>query len=222
MSSKNFIRLVLRVARRFLKIPSGQIKKHHEIGRWIELLASLPTVNNIVEIGTWNGRGSSKVIVRGVNSRKKTSRLSVKVVGYEINPIMVKASRKVLRRYPYFKVVFGSIVTIEELNRGELNSTELAWLEQDELLIRNAPNVFNTVPLNIDLLILDGGEFSTLAEFKLLSARVNSWIVLDDTHTRKCAEILDLVQKEIDFEIVYESDERHGTAILKKVVRDGR
>jgi hypothetical protein len=217
LAFKNSAQSILEHVRRVSQFRSGQIKKNHEIGRWIEFLASLSTVNNIVEIGTWNGRGSSQAIIRGVNSRSKASRAAVKVIGYEINPKMIQKARKALKRHSFFDVVFGSIVRVGELDRIELDATEMSWLEQDEIWISNAPNVLSTVPLEIDLLILDGGEFSTFAEFKLLNARVRGWIILDDTRTRKREGIVRLAQQDKCFQIIYQSDERHGTAILKRV-----
>jgi hypothetical protein len=183
--AKTLIGLLIRIKNSY----SGQIRRNHEIGMWITFLASLPSVNSIVEIGTWNGKGSSKAIVRGVMLKSKPKRLPVTVCGYEINPEMAKSAGKVLRRFTFFKVT---------------------WM-------KNAPNVYSTVPECIDLLILDGGEFSTFAEFRLLNERVTDWIILDDTNTRKCAEILKLVKDEKRFQVIYESDERHGTAVLKRL-----
>ena len=217
LTFKNFVQSILEYVRRVSQFRSGQIKKNHEIGRWIEFLASLPNVNNIVEIGTWNGRGSSQAIIRGVKSRSKASRATVKIMGYEINPEMAKSANKVLRRFKFFNVIYGSVINIQDLDRANLGETEKIWLEQDEVWMKNAPNVYSTVPEYIDLLILDGGEFSTLAEFRLLNKRVTGWIILDDTKTRKCSEILNLVKDEKRFEVIYESDERHGTAILKRL-----
>jgi hypothetical protein len=217
MFYKEIARLVKIVLRRFRSIKSGQIRKEHQIGRWIEFISAMPNVNNMVEIGTWNGRGSSQAIVRGVKSRSRVSRADVNVIGYEINPLMVKSAEKVLKKYSFFKVIFGSIVNVEELDRTNLDATEKSWFEQDVLWMANAPKVFETLPSSIDLLILDGGEFSTFAEFVKLNSRVTNWIILDDTKTRKCAEIMRLVRKENKFFVVYESDERHGTSILKRI-----
>jgi len=217
MSSRIIARAARKILRRFEATHYGQVRKHHEIGKWIEFISSLPNVNVIVEIGTWNGKGTSRAIVRGVKSRSNASRSAIKVVGYEINPKLVNIAKKTLRKYPFFEVVFGSIVSVNALDRSNLNASEILWIDQDELWIKNAPNVLGTVPSVIDLLVLDGGEFSTLSEFKLLSPRVEGWVVLDDIKTRKCCEIMNLVRKGNDFNIVYESNERHGTAILKKI-----
>ena len=196
---------------------SGQIQKHHEVGKWIEFISSLSGIDSIVEIGTWNGAGSSMAIVRGVNTRKKKSREAVNVIGYEINPVMAKTAQRRLSKFGFFEVVFGSLVSIDDLDRTNLNETEKVWLEQDEKWLLGAPSVINSLPKNIDLLILDGGEFSTFAEFKLLKNKVSDWIILDDTNTRKCEEIVKQIKVEKEFLLVYESQERNGTAILRRV-----
>lgn len=205
--------------RKLRTLNSGQIGRRHEIGRWIELLASLSTVSTIVEIGTWNGKGSSMAIARGVRSRKNSGWPKVDVVGFEVNPKMARSAERALRRFDFFEVIFGSIVNIDDLDRANLSESEKIWLNQDEEWIRQAPNVLASVPETIDLLVLDGGEFSTLAEYKALSARVTGWIIMDDTRTRKCSEILKIARKEGIFEIMYLSDERNGMAILKRISR---
>lgn len=217
MLLKRILRACLRLLLKVRNFRSGQIKKHHEVGKWIEFLSSLSGVNTIVEIGTWNGAGSSMAIVRGVVSRPTNSRDHVRVVGYEINPIMARAARRRLARFSFFNVVFGSLVSIDDLDRSNLTQTEELWLKQDEKWILGAPNVINSLPQNLDLLILDGGEFSTLAEFILLKERVSEWIILDDTNTRKCSEILKMIKSGNEFLMIYESQERNGTAILKRV-----
>jgi hypothetical protein len=218
MLIKRILRAGLRLILKVKNFRSGQIKKHHEIGKWIEFLSSLSGVNTIVEIGTWNGAGSSMAIARGVVSRPKNDRDHVKVVGYEINPVMAKTARRRLARFSFFDVVFGSLVSLNDLDRSNLTQTEELWLKQDEEWVLGAPNVIDSLPQNLDLLILDGGEFSTVAEFNLLRERVSGWIILDDTNTRKCAEILKMIQSNSEFLMIYESQERNGTAILKRVL----
>ncbi len=217
MLLKRILRVVLGFLLKVKNFRSGQIKKHHEIGKWIEFLSSLSGVDSIVEVGTWNGAGSSMAIARGVVSRSKKDRDQVQVFGYEINPVMAKAARRRLSKFSFFNVVFGSLVSIYDLDRTNLTQTEESWLKQDEKWILAAPNVFNSLPRNLDLLILDGGEFSTLAEFRLLKDRVSQWIILDDTNTRKCAQILRTIEFEEEFLIVYQSQERNGTAILRRI-----
>jgi hypothetical protein len=83
--------------------------------------------------------------------------------------------------------------------------------------MRDAPLVIDAIPLSLDLVILDGGEFSTYAEFLELKDRLAKWVVLDDVKTRKNRRVLEELQKDPAFALVAEEDERNGTAIFVKI-----
>lgn len=190
----------------------GQVSDKHQIGRWIRLLASLEENRTILEIGTWNGNGTSKMIVQGVCSRRVGQ--SVKVIGLEANEKFYRKAKSNLRKYSFFHVVFGTIVTQQALDTQNLTSVEREWLAKDIGDLESAPFVLSIIPTRIDLLVLDGGEFSTYAEFQVLKERVSKWLVLDDTNTRKAKRILQELVADNLFSIVFQSDERNGTAVL--------
>lgn len=192
----------------------GQVSADHQIGRWIRHLASLEENCTILEIGTWNGLGTSKMIVQGVNSRPVGQ--SAEVIGLEANDELYHKAKSNLSKFEFFKVIFGTLVTEHQLDKSELTSVEREWLEKDISDLRDAPFVLNEIPSTIDLLILDGGEFSTYAEFQALKSRVSKWIVLDDTNTRKCKRILQELNAENLFFLVWSSNERNGTAVLAR------
>ena len=50
--------------------PLGQINLGTERGQIIKDLASMPTVRTIVEIGTWNGYGSTQCVLEGIKDKK--------------------------------------------------------------------------------------------------------------------------------------------------------
>jgi len=191
----------------------GQISSRNEIGRWIELLASMDENKIVVEIGAWNGLGSSKMIVRGFRNRRlRDSR----AVGFESNRDLYEVAKKNLRRHSDYQLVYGSIVTEDELDKSNLTEIEKGWLESDIQDLRQVPFCLDQVPDEIDLMILDGGEFSTFAEFAKLNSRVRNWIVLDDTNTRKCQRILAELSQDSPWNIVFLSNERNGTTVLKR------
>ena len=200
-----------------LLTPKGQITSKDSVGRWITHLSSLPEVKYIVEIGTWNGRGSSACIIRGVRSRAADSRGGVQCLGLEVDKKMHARASRYLSKSPWFAVVNGRIVNENQLDRSDLSGTEIEWLAEDVRRIREAENIASSISPKIDLLILDGGEFSTYAEFKLLEGRLSGggWLILDDTKTRKCSRVLTEVKLNPAFSLVYESDERNGVAVAK-------
>jgi hypothetical protein len=205
-------RILKTTYRNLINRRQGQVSEKHQVGRWIRHLASLEENRSILEIGTWNGLGTSRMIVQGVSSRP--DRESVEVIGLEANEKLYRKAKFNLRKFGFFQVIFGTLVSQEQLDRSELTSLEKDWLAQDIDDLKNAPFVLSRIPRRIDLLILDGGEFSTYTEFQLLKERVSKWIVLDDVNTRKCKRVLQELVAENLFLLVWSSPERNGTAVL--------
>jgi hypothetical protein len=190
----------------------GQIDLKSEVGRWIYFLSSLSSTSVIVEIGTWNGKGSSNLIACGVI---KSQNLNKTVIGLEINKNLVTKARKNLKKYQFFKVLHGSIINVsevDEVDRVDLTGPEINWLRDDLIDIEKAPNVLDQIPSEINLLLLDGGEFTTYAEYKNLKNRIKGYVILDDTESRKCRRVLLEAKKEKL--VIFESHERNGTAVL--------
>jgi len=208
-------KIVQRVIRLIFRKQTGQISMRTEIGRWIYLLSSLDGIESILEIGTWNGAGSSKLIACGVasNSLKKSS---CKAYGLEINRELSKIATKNLRKFSFFSVIHGRIIEVGHLDDSGLTGDEKNWLNEDIERLKSCRNVISSLPLHFDLVILDGGEFSTYAEFKILEDRISRYLILDDTSTRKCRRIMEEIKVSKKFEIIFQSNERNGTAVLLK------
>jgi predicted O-methyltransferase YrrM len=78
----------------------GQIQPNSDIGRWISLLSSLNDVNSIVEIGSYNGLGTSRIIAQAVKSNP-LKKDSCSVYGLEIDQKMASRAKRKLRNYPF-------------------------------------------------------------------------------------------------------------------------
>lgn len=150
-------------------------------------------------------------------SRNEKDKCGISCIGVEVNEEMSKKAKRRTRKYPRSKVVQGTLVEEEDLDISELSQQESQWLAGDVKHVRGAPNVLDNVFPRIDLLILDGGEFSTYAEFKLLEERLCGWLVLDNTKTRKCQRILREIRLSTKYSLIFESNERNGVAIAKIV-----
>ena len=192
---------------------AGQIQKNTDIGRWIYNLSALSGTKNIVEIGTWNGSGSSKLIAEGVSSNHLKIN-SCKVIGLEINLAMATTASRKLKKYSFFKVLHGRIIEENDFDTDLLVGSESDWIKQDIKNFRSCPNVLSNLPDKIDLLILDGGEFTTFSEFQILKSRVTQFIIIDDTLTRKGRRVVEDTRSSSEFQVVYSSLERNGIAVL--------
>jgi hypothetical protein len=190
-----------------------QITNRDEIGRLIELICSLENIKNICEIGTFNGRGSSQQIVKGIKKRKSKS--GFRVVGVEAQLRFFQLSRKVLPKY--FELHFGIISEIDRVDSSTLNAEQTSWYKK-EIKILESSNKLNLsiLPDKIDLLILDGGEFSTYGDFINLYQRVSKFVLFDDTSAHKCKRILSSNILQDNFIEIYSSDERNGIALYMK------
>jgi hypothetical protein len=192
----------------------GQINESSDLGRWIRLLASLEQVSTIVEIGTWNGRGSSRMIALGV--KDSANQQGKHVQGLEIDFKMWRKAERNLRRYGFFEVIHGTIIHIDDLDTKNLSAVEVQWIAHDQRNLQEAKNVLSHIPSQIDLLILDGGEFSSYAEFLTLESRLSGFVVLDDTSVRKNKVVVEKLLVDKKFKLVWESDLRNGCAIFKR------
>ena len=71
------------------------------------------------------------------------------------------------------------------------------------------------MPERIDLLILDGGEFSSYYEFLKLKDRT-TYFILDDTKILKNFEVANIIKNNKSlYEIIVDSEDRNGYLIAK-------
>ena len=190
----------------------GQIRPDSSLGRWLQLLASDPDVKHIVEIGAWRGGGSTEILRRQIEHDQRTRLQSL-----EASKAMFDEAQRRHRDAPQVEVIWGSVCSIEDLDRRDLSDLEKQWLLADETNLLSCPNVTHRLFPEIDLLVLDGGEFSTYSEWRTLHSRVTKWVVLDDTLTRKSARIVaEVDEPESCFRLVWRSTERNGTAVLMR------
>lgn len=203
----------------------GQINRNNFLGNLIYEYASRPDIINIVDIGTWNGYGSTKCIIDAFIDTKKNN----KFMSIEANKEQFLQAQNNLSTYTqYVNLVYGtiagvddliSIESIEESNRFfrlYSKSLQLQWRQHSVSELSQAPDVTYLIPSTIDLLILDGGEYSTYAEFLKLKDRTKIFI-LDDTETFKnCYTKEYILNNPKTFNVLYNNtSERQGILVAE-------
>jgi len=192
----------------------GQVDLNSQIGQWIKLLAQDPDVKTVVEIGAWNGRGTTACLKLGAESRPDC----VRVLSLEAERDLAAKAASFHMNSRVIEIVWGSVIGPEDLDGIDLTEVESNWFHQERNSLQNCPRVLQTIPASIDLLILDGGEFSTYSEWELLQSRVTKWCVLDDISMRKGRRIVDEVSKSAGpWRILMRASERNGTAVLLRL-----
>jgi len=161
----------------------GQINRGSLLGEHIYNLAKRNDVNNIVDIGTWNGLGSTKCILDAVVGTRK------EVWSIECNKMLYEeANVRLLFRPDSFHLIHGSLITYTELEDEALFNGFVKgankWLKEDLDWLVHTPCVLDQMPTYVDLAVIDGGEYSGWLEFVKLLRRTR-YFVLDDTKTDK-------------------------------------
>ena len=78
--------------------------------------------------------------------------------------------------------------------KHNLNPENIEWFYQDLRRYKRTKNVFELLDTDYDLILFDGGEFSTFAEFEKLYQRTK-YFCLDDIDTYKQFEVMKYIDK---------------------------
>lgn len=204
----------------------GQINRGSSLGEIIYNLCLQNDIKTIVEIGTWNGMGSTKCIYDAILDKKE----EYLVYTLECNEDFYKKCLENYKKLPKlenFNFILGTIVDPEE-NIDPISNfddkffqqysreTQSVWRNEDVENCKKSKNVLDIIPEKIDLLILDGGEFSGLSEYEKLKDR-SVYFILDDTNVIKNYEVANLIRNSSEFHVLHDSDERNGYLVAKKV-----
>jgi len=167
----------------------------------------------ILEIGTWKGMGSTKCILDCISE-------GVEFYSLESNKEFFDIAKNNLKEYDNkFNQIFGKIIETEKVidyvKDYTLSKDEETWLEEDILNFKSCDNVINLIPEKIDLLLLDGGEFSTYLEWLILKERVKI-VMLDDIDVFKCKRIYEELIKNTNYSLLYKTEEGNGFCVFKQ------
>lgn len=201
-----------------MKFPvKGQVKKNQEIGMFIVEACRHPENDIFIEIGTWKGLGSTLIFLEALNKRVSPFYFYSLESNFEFYGEAKKNLNKKTRKVNNFFLVYGYVSDPNNLNISSLSHEEERWYSEDAENYKNAPSVRHLIPKKINVLLLDGGEFSSLSEFLFLQSHLadKATIILDDIHVRKNKYVLELMIQDPRYKIEKTSSERNGTALVK-------
>tara|TARA_R110000744_G_scaffold33972_12_gene79508 strand:- start:2478 stop:3152 length:675 start_codon:yes stop_codon:yes gene_type:complete len=205
---------------------AGQINRGSFLGECVYKLSVNKEFKNYVEVGTWNGEGSTKCFMDGLMSRFDDSTLyslEANIQFYEeatrywapILMVMKLPSPKL--HLLYGRIVEATELVSEEEVREHSRFGQHPWLEWRERNIKEygqCKSVLDQLPDEIDVLLLDGGQFSTRAEFHKLKDR-SKVVLLDDTQSFKTERArLDMLADPETWTVIVDNLlDRHGIFI---------
>lgn len=181
--------------------------------------ASNLNYKNFLEIGTWNGLGSTMAFSTGFKNRKddyifyslecnKDKCIDAAKL-YKNNDKIHILNEVIWNEQPDdFYKIFPQCLT---------NNMYKHWNEVDIInmkkcnLFLNRPNL----PEFFDVILLDGGEFTTYHEFQILKTRCKI-LMLDDINVDKCKLIVDEIKSDKSWKIIKRENIRNGYLIAEK------
>lgn len=168
----------------------GQFSRNTDCWNYITDLAKDLNNETFLEVGTWNGYGSTMAIVEGLRTRPNSNyvfyslecnkeKCSSASQLYKndknvhiLNEVLTKLPLETIsKKFPFIKKGNGKYQDWAELDYQNTEKCDLFWGK------RVLPKIF-------DVVILDGGEYTSWFEFLLLKNKTNIF-VLDDTQSMK-------------------------------------
>lgn len=198
----------------------GQVTLESAFGKALYIIAKESTFQNFVDIGTWNGEGTTFCLMSGIQARDAEKREGVQIRGFETNKEMYSIAKQFWENSPYVEVFYGRVchrmMTKEEVCKHPLFQDVIEhykkWFEQDQIDFLNAP--LHTLT-KCDMAILDGGEFSSFFDLEAVLQFKPTIIALDDTKVMKNDDSSKYLEK-IGYTKIFETNERNGSIIYKK------
>lgn len=184
----------------------------------IEKYASNPNYKTFLEVGTWNGLGSTKAFSDGLSKRDNYVFYSL-----ECNSDKCVQASNLYKDNPNIKILNEVIWNKEPDNFFEIfpqcktNPMYEHWHKVD-MINMNKCNLFldrTDIPSMFDVILLDGGEFTTYHEFQILKNKCKI-LMLDDIECDKCKYIVQELLSDPSWKIVKQDNIRNGYVIAER------
>lgn len=201
-------------------VNDGQIKYDSEMGKMIEKYSQDSRFSRYLEIGTWNGGGSTYCFAKGFESRVEP----FKFASLEINETMYNEAKSKYSSVPYVKIFRARIIKDDELPPINdilemFDSINIQWLREDMTSFFKT-SYFDIESFNPEVVLLDGSEYLTYFEFKKLYSSTKVFI-LDDINTEKCKKIVEELKSDSKWrEVHIDTTQRNGWAVYEERLSD--
>jgi hypothetical protein len=199
----------------------GQIHPRTSEGVFIQDLLGQhagASIKNVVEIGTWNGLGSTLCILNGLFLHQDIPFYSLECCKEKQLTAVENLENNITNST---HLLWGTVVDVDRIQSEDylkyFTSINKEWYEVDLKNCLETPNVLSALPAEIDFLLLDGGEYTSLNEFEILFPRCTQYILLDDTYISKCQEVENRLQSNTSWKRIFHSEERNGFSCWQKM-----
>lgn len=209
------------------KSVNGQIRR--EDGGFGDFLFQLfrdKVFRNALEVGTWMGNGTTRCVVDGFLA--SGAEREFHFYSLETNrEIYLEAQRLWnLRGLPFLHLLYGRLhedgILYTDIIEADPDFEKVKehynlYFDQDRIDYHLAPLVpIGLLPEEIDVLILDGGEFSGMADWLALQNKKPQIVCLDDILTMKNKKVVQILEESGSWTKIAGSDDRNGWAVFER------
>jgi hypothetical protein len=207
---------------------NGQITFETEFGKHLASIGADLNYTTYFEVGTWKGNGTTRCVIEGIVQRyQRNSMRNVHFWSLESNLVFYREALYFWQQIPmpclhllYGRLHEDCLMTKEEIINHPyyplVKSHYEDWYEQDSMDYNISPCVDMDLLPDLDVIILDGGEFSGYADWLVLKKKNPRVVCLDDIHVMKNEKVFKELLSDPLWDLFVKGDERHGFAIFKK------
>jgi len=206
----------------FFDASRGEISPDNTVARLLTQCIQENDLKNILEIGTWNGLGSTTVFLSALKNKASAANFISLESNVEKNSIAKNNCKHLMG--PNTQLVNGVILKPDDIQDMDIifpsfrnNSEFQRWHSIDMKNVENSPYVLDMIPETLDFVLFDGGEFTTYYEFEKLLPRCTKFIAMDDVNGDKCRLARKILNEHAEWKEIAYISERAGFALFQKV-----
>jgi len=203
----------------------GHINTDNKFGFLLTKLGADAQFTTYLEVGTWNGQGSTRCLMYGIQNNPNPK---VKLYSLEANLEMYqKAISFWGKGRPQLELLYGTLhKTIMPLSDVESNPMFYKYLasgdkykqwHHEEQVSVFSSDIIVIPETQIDVVVIDGGEYSADGDWEVLQTKNPKVVCLDDCQVVKAYHLRNRLIASNEWDIVIdEIDDRNGWIILKR------
>jgi hypothetical protein len=206
----------------------GEISKQDEFGQAIISTVQKYKLQTILEIGSWDGTGSTQCFIEGLKNITNP-----KLFCIELREDRFEMLKQNTKEYPWVTCINSSTISensfiyksyneIENSPYNKINNPDKnlvkTWFEEDMKLVKMYKTGYlDTDNLFYDGVLIDGGEFFGYSEYLLLKDRTNVFFLDDYYNAFKTHQVARELSINPDWEIITGNKFiKNGYAIFKR------
>jgi hypothetical protein len=207
---------------------AGQILPSSEMGQYLYKIALMPYYKYFLEVGTWKGNGTTRCVTMGLIERQENGLDDFHFWSIESNQDFHKEACQLWdpKGLPFLHLLYGKLHTdglmdkesiVTDPQFQDIASHFYLWYEQDQKDYAKCPYLpASLFPPTIDVLILDGGEFSGYADWLALKEKSPKVVCLDDTLCLKNKKVFAELLNDPKWLLRKQNNDRNGWAIFER------